>query len=116
MSELSDLILSHATRPSNPTLVPGLTLFRSDLARSLNVKVLYMPMVSVMAQGEKDVVLGDVTFHCTPLALPRQLSGPGGMWDCFPRSAGGPVLVVDVGVGPEFGAGARNRNRKGQRT
>jgi AraC-like DNA-binding protein len=66
MSELSDLILSHATRPSNPTLVPGLTLFRSDLARSLNVKVLYMPMVSVMAQGEKDVVLGDVTFHCTP--------------------------------------------------
>lgn len=63
MSDLSRLILSHAIRPSTLTLIPGLTLFRSDLARSPSVKVLYTPMVSVLAQGKKEVVLGEVAFH-----------------------------------------------------
>jgi hypothetical protein len=46
-----------------PTAVPGLTLYRSDRARSSTIPLMYKPMVCVMAQGEKSVLLGKRAFH-----------------------------------------------------
>jgi AraC-like DNA-binding protein len=66
MRELREMVLRHAGQAIQPTAIPGLTLYRSNGVRSATVPLTYSPMVCVMAQGEKEVILGDRIFRYTP--------------------------------------------------
>jgi AraC-like DNA-binding protein len=65
MQELQQIVLRHTTGTVTPTTVPGLTLYRSETARSTAIPLIYTPMVCVMAQGEKKVHLGGKIFRYT---------------------------------------------------
>lgn len=62
---LSALLLRHAPEGVTATAVPGLTLYRSDSATT-PLAVVYEPMLCVVAQGRKRVVVGDVVRHYDP--------------------------------------------------
>ena len=63
---MRELILRHAAGAVTTTAVPGLVLYRSDGPEPATVSLIYTPMVCVMAQGQKEVVLGRQTFRYTP--------------------------------------------------
>ncbi|SEB89554.1 Helix-turn-helix domain-containing protein [Terriglobus roseus] len=66
LQELQRRIVNHATAPTTVTAVPGLSLYHADSDAPLSAKLIYTPMVCIMAQGEKKVLLGDNVFRYTP--------------------------------------------------
>jgi AraC-like DNA-binding protein len=62
---LSRLLLRHAPEGTTPTVVPGLTLYRSDHATA-PLAVVYEPMLCIVAQGRKRVVVGDTVRYYDP--------------------------------------------------
>lgn len=63
MQELTTILGRHAIDNVTATAIPGLTLYRFGRHQSVGMPLLYTPMVCVMAQGEKQVVLGDRVFR-----------------------------------------------------
>lgn len=57
LQELRHGIAAHCTAPSTPTSIPGLTLLRSFTRTAAPVQVIYTPMICVIAQGRKRVLL-----------------------------------------------------------
>jgi hypothetical protein len=62
LSELRLLLMRQATEPFRLTPVPGLTLARSTATSPCMIAGLYAPMVCIIAQGSKQVVVGNSTL------------------------------------------------------
>ncbi len=62
MDEVCVLVARHCHAAQHDTPVPGLTLFRAD-ARGPQVNTMYRPTLCVVAQGRKQVVLGERLFE-----------------------------------------------------
>ena len=58
LDELKHLIARHSTGRYTPTAIPGLTLLRADAVSTSPTRVVAPPMVCVIAQGGKRVVIG----------------------------------------------------------
>ncbi len=63
LKELRQLISECCTHAQIATAVPGLTLLRSQTVTSSPVQVIYKPMVCLIAQGRKQVILGGTTYE-----------------------------------------------------
>lgn len=63
LRELQLQIGRHCRGSQTETAVPGLTLLRSDTVISTPVQLVYRPMVCVIAQGRKQVMLNAETFR-----------------------------------------------------
>ena len=63
LEALQDLVARHATGSRCPTALPGLTLFRSDAVSPCSVQTIYAPMLCVIVQGRKRVVVGDTPLE-----------------------------------------------------
>jgi AraC-like DNA-binding protein len=59
MEELRQNILRHAMSGSTEGAIKGLTLIRVDASRPVSGKLIYKPMVCVIAQGSKTITFGD---------------------------------------------------------
>lgn len=59
LNELQNLIYRHSKGQRTETILPGLTLHCVSVPMVLPVQVLYRPMVCVIAQGRKTVVVGE---------------------------------------------------------
>lgn len=64
--ELRQLILRHMTGPISDTAVPGVRLYGSNSRTPVSARLVYEPMICIMVQGEKRVVLGSQTIRHTP--------------------------------------------------
>jgi hypothetical protein len=62
LSELRLLLMRQAADPFRLTPVPGLTLARSAATSPCMIAGLYAPMVCIIAQGSKQVVVGNSTL------------------------------------------------------
>jgi AraC-like DNA-binding protein len=62
LSELRLLLMRHAADPFRLTAAPGLTLARSATTSPCMIAGLYAPMVCIIAQGSKQVVVGNSTL------------------------------------------------------
>ena len=62
LGALRDMIMTHCTQASRVTSIQGLTLFRSETGTNVSTQVTYAPMVCLIAQGCKEVTLGDEVF------------------------------------------------------
>ncbi len=62
LSELCLLLMRHATEPFRLTSVPGLTLARSAATSPCMIAGLYAPMICIIAQGSKQVMVGSSTL------------------------------------------------------
>jgi AraC-like DNA-binding protein len=58
LDRLQRSIARHASAPQVTTAIPGLTLYRADEPSAHTMPVLYTPMVCLIAQGLKHVVVG----------------------------------------------------------
>jgi hypothetical protein len=56
MEELRQNIFRHATSGSTDVAIQGLTPIRADASRPVSGKVIYKPMVCVVAQNSSNVV------------------------------------------------------------
>ncbi len=63
LDELRDLIKRHSTKALTPTAVPGLVVMRRDRVSTCEVQGVYVPMVCVVAQGAKQVIVGSSTLR-----------------------------------------------------
>jgi AraC-like DNA-binding protein len=63
LSELRLLLMRQAADPFRLTSVPGLTLARSGATSPCTIAGLYAPMVCIIAQGSKQVVVGNSTLN-----------------------------------------------------
>ncbi|MET0407286.1 MAG: AraC family transcriptional regulator [Hyphomicrobium sp.] len=63
LSELRLMLMRQAADPFRPTPVPGLTLARSATTSSCMTVGLYAPMVCMIVQGSKQVVVGNSTLN-----------------------------------------------------
>lgn len=63
LEELRRLLESHAAGPLRSTPVPGLTLMRADAVSPCMIAAVYSPMVCIVAQGSKQVVVGNATLN-----------------------------------------------------
>jgi len=61
--ELQHLISRHVSGPYLSTAIPGLTLLQADGVSPCSVQTVYSPMVCVIAQGRKRVVIGNITLE-----------------------------------------------------
>jgi AraC-like DNA-binding protein len=98
--ELKQNILRHAFGPSTESIIPGLTFFHSDSAGPVSAQLIYRPMVCVMAQGEKKILLGNTVFRYTPanfLISSVDLPVTGTVWNAAP---GNPYLSLSLAVDP----------------
>ena len=62
LSELRLLLMRQAADPFRSTPVPGLTLARSAATSPCMISGLYAPMICIIAQGSKQVVVGNSTL------------------------------------------------------
>ncbi len=63
LKELGERIACHANESVSDSLVPGLTLLRSDHVSQMPVQTVYTPMVCLIAQGRKRVMLSGLSFN-----------------------------------------------------
>ena len=63
LNDLRLLLARHTTKPFTPTAIPGLTLLRADSIASCTIAAVYNPMLCIIAQGSKQVIVGDATLH-----------------------------------------------------
>jgi len=63
LGELQGLLKRHATGPLISTQIPGLTLMRADAVSTCMVAAVYPPMVCIIAQGNKQVTVGNATLN-----------------------------------------------------
>ena len=63
LDDLQLLLSRHATQPLTPTAIPGLTLMRVDAVSVCTIPAVYTPMLCIIAQGSKQVVVGSTTLH-----------------------------------------------------
>ncbi|MDO9607045.1 MAG: AraC family transcriptional regulator [Brevundimonas sp.] len=61
LPEMGAIIARHAPPDLSPSAVPGLRLYRSDVATRM-VSVAYEPMFCLVVSGSKQTVLGDVVY------------------------------------------------------
>jgi AraC-like DNA-binding protein len=66
LAELQRLLERHATGSIKSTQVPGLALMRADAVSSCAIAAVYSPMVCIIAQGSKQVVVGNATLDYDP--------------------------------------------------
>ena len=64
--ELRQIILRHVTGPVSASAVPGVRLYHTNSCAPVSAQLVYEPMVCIMVQGEKVVVLGSETLRYTP--------------------------------------------------
>ena len=62
LRELRELLERHAAVPFASTKISGLTLMRSDAASTCMIAAVYSPMVCIIAQGSKKVIVGNATI------------------------------------------------------
>jgi len=62
LTELQHLISRHVIGPYLSTAIPGLNLLRADGVSLCSVQTVYSPMVCIIAQGRKRVVIGNITL------------------------------------------------------
>jgi len=62
LTQLQQLISRHVIGPCFSTAIPGLNLLRADIVSACSVQTVYSPMVCVIAQGSKRVVIGNITL------------------------------------------------------
>lgn len=62
LSELRSLLMRQAAEPFRSTPVPGLTLMRAEAPSPCMIAAVYAPMVCIIAQGSKQVVVGKSTL------------------------------------------------------
>ena len=63
LKQLQRQIARHCTGSQTTTAIPGLTLLRSDGVMTSPVQAIYTPMVCLIAQGRKQVMLGGETLE-----------------------------------------------------
>ena len=63
LEELRLRVFEHCSQEPAATAIAGLTLMRSETVMSVPVQVIYTPMVCVIAQGKKQVILAGETFE-----------------------------------------------------
>jgi AraC-like DNA-binding protein len=66
IEELGRNILRHAPNGTTDSLIEGLRLIRVDAPKPVRGKVIYKPMVCVIAQGSKTIALGDSRLRYGP--------------------------------------------------
>ncbi len=66
IEELGHNILRHTPNGTRDALIEGLRLIRVDAPKPVRGKVIYKPMVCVIAQGSKTVALGDSRLRYGP--------------------------------------------------
>ena len=62
LSELRTLLMRQAAEPFRSTLVPGLSLMRAEAPSPCMIAAVYAPMVCIIAQGSKQVAVGNSTL------------------------------------------------------
>ena len=62
LSELLSLLMRQAAEPFRSTLIPGLTLMRAEMVSPCMIAAVYAPMVCIIAQGSKQVAVGNSTL------------------------------------------------------
>ena len=63
LEELQRQISTHCSAATTATAIPGLSLHRCCVANTTPTQVIYTPMLFVIAQGRKEVVLAGETFR-----------------------------------------------------
>ena len=63
LEELRNLLDRHATSSLTSTPIPGLTLMRAEEISPCMIAAVYSPMVCIIAQGSKQVVVGNATLN-----------------------------------------------------
>ncbi len=63
LHDLRDLLEQHAAQPSRETAISGLKLMRSDKVSSCMIAAVYSPMIGIMVQGAKHLVVGDTELE-----------------------------------------------------
>jgi AraC-like DNA-binding protein len=66
LEELRALVLRHKTGPVSTTSIPGVRLYHTNSAAPVTAQVTYAPMLCIMLQGEKRVMLGADVLRYTP--------------------------------------------------
>lgn len=59
-------MLHHMTGPVSASEIPGLRLYYTDSCEPVSAQLLYAPMICIMMQGEKRVLLGSQVVRYTP--------------------------------------------------
>jgi len=118
LTELQDLISRHVTAPQSSSAVPGLNLLQADTVSPCSVQTVYSPMVCIIAQGRKRVVVGNATLDYDAaqyLISSVHLPVSGNVTEATPDR---PYLALSLALDPkilgsfllELPWGQRNRN------
>jgi AraC-like DNA-binding protein len=62
LRELKALLDRHATAGGTSTQIAGLSMMRADAVSSCMIAAVYSPMVCIIAQGSKQVIVGNATL------------------------------------------------------
>jgi AraC-like DNA-binding protein len=101
LDELQQLIIRHRKGLRTETKIPGLTLHYVDTAMPLPVQVFYRPMVCLIAQGRKSVMVGDATLDYDPsnyLIASADMPAKGRITAATPSS---PYLAFTLALDPK---------------
>ena len=71
LHELKHLIARHSTGRVTLTAVPGLALVRADEALPSSIHVVGSPMVCMVAQGSKRLIVGKSVLEYRRVKVPR---------------------------------------------
>lgn len=63
LHDLREILERHAAHPSCETVIPGLKLMRSDKVSACMIAAVYSPMIGIMVQGAKHLVVGDTALE-----------------------------------------------------
>ncbi len=63
LPELQELLKRHAAQPSCETVIPGLKLMRSDTVSSCMIAAVHSPLICIMVQGAKHVLIGETALE-----------------------------------------------------